>query len=323
MTPIFQVAAFAGVLILLVALVAKGVNVGVALLVAGTTLVLALSPEAVAQTTLVTVSDEVTWFLVAMAALIALLAEAYRRSGLIAELGYGVSRALRSPKLSIVLVPAVVGLLPVAGGALMSAPIVESLSAAVGLGAAGAVAANVWFRHMLFLFYPLSDLVILASSLSGVPVEVIVVRQLPVAGALVALGYASLLRGKKGDGGEWEEGEGGPKSLLVPSLPMLVALVAAMALRYTVGTLLMPFGVAAGVAAIALLPGGSAALVESVKEKRVYAIALAAFAAMYMKYSVEISGAAESLMALVPPAPGSLPSSPSPCPSSWASRPGR
>lgn len=298
------VAVFIIVLIGLIIAIMKGVEVGAALLAASLALLLALRPEKLLEALVTTLSDKATWFLVAMSALIALLAESYRRTGLIDELGRCILYGLRNVKLSMVVVPAVIGLLPVPGGALMSAPIVEALSGMVSLTAAGAVAVNVWFRHMLVLSYPISDSIILVSILSGIPVEVIVAGQLPISATLTALGYTALLMGAKAK--KMADGPGRPRSLLMPALPLLTTLGVALAVRYALDPFLMPIGVAAGLATMAMAPGGPRALLASAKERRVYSIALASFAAMFMKHSLELSGAVSALTSAIPPGANSL-----------------
>jgi len=60
--------------------------------------------------------------------------------------------------------PAVIGLLPVAGGALMSAPMVESEAEKVQLDSSLKAYVNIWFRHTIFPVYPMAQILILASA---------------------------------------------------------------------------------------------------------------------------------------------------------------
>lgn len=292
-----SVVAFVIALAVLIAMVLKGVGVWLALLTAGVLITILTDPLKLPLALAATAGDGMTWFLVAMSALIALLAESYRRTGLTDELGRGFSQALRSVKLSIVVVPAVMGLLPVAGGALMSAPVVGALGNAAGLTSVDSAVANVWFRHMFLLIYPISDIIVLASSLSGVPVEDIVVRQILVAAALTALGYAVILRSNVRQGRL--EADLPRKPLIVSAAPLLTALGAALTVRYAVNPLLMPVGVAVGVLVIGLTRGAKA-ITASFKSKKIYSIALAGFAAMFVKYSLELSGVSQAVVSALP-----------------------
>jgi hypothetical protein len=81
----------------------------------------------------------------------------------------GLARALlRRPSVAMAALPALVGLLPMPGGALFSAPMVES--AAGGNPVSGGVLSsiNYWFRHIWEHWWPLYPGVLLAVSLTGV-----------------------------------------------------------------------------------------------------------------------------------------------------------
>ncbi|MCD6427993.1 MAG: DUF401 family protein, partial [Desulfurococcales archaeon] len=95
----------------------------------------------------------------------------------------------KRPKLALATIPAILGLLPVAGGALMSAPVVDFIGDTIGLRRDSKLFINVWYRHVIFLFYPISNVMILTAALSGVSVWEIAYRQLPVAAAMIIVGF--------------------------------------------------------------------------------------------------------------------------------------
>ncbi|MFP4136706.1 MAG: DUF401 family protein [Candidatus Acetothermia bacterium] len=88
--------------------------------------------------------------------------------------------------------PALLGMLPMPGGALLSAPMVESS----GDDLAGNTKAviNVWFRHILFLIYPLAPALIASAKIAGLNVYDTVLYLLPFFLLSVLLGYFFLLR---------------------------------------------------------------------------------------------------------------------------------
>ncbi len=98
-------------------------------------------------------------------------------------------KALKRPKLALATIPAILGLLPVAGGALMSAPVADFIGDAIGLKKDSKLLINVWYRHVIFLFYPISNVMILTAALSGINVWEIAYRQLPVAATTVIVGF--------------------------------------------------------------------------------------------------------------------------------------
>lgn len=65
----------------------------------------------------------------------------------------------------LILVPALVGMLPMPGGALLSAPMVQKVASEEGGELKTAI--NIWFRHLLILIYPLSAALIAATKIVG------------------------------------------------------------------------------------------------------------------------------------------------------------
>lgn len=82
------------------------------------------------------------------------------------------SSALRavtpSPRIAMAVAPLLIGTLPMPGGAIMSAPLVESMDPDKNHGGDVLSAVNYWFRHSLELAWPLYPAFILTSSLSGI-----------------------------------------------------------------------------------------------------------------------------------------------------------
>lgn len=92
--------------------------------------------------------------------------------------------------------PAFIGLLPIPGGALFSAPLIDK----AGEGLAGHIKAgiNVWFRHVIYFVYPISYAIIVAAEAAELSVFRIILFQTPFFLFTVVLGYVFLLRKAKG-----------------------------------------------------------------------------------------------------------------------------
>jgi len=88
--------------------------------------------------------------------------------------------------------PALLGMLPMPGGALLSAPMVESSGEELS-GDTKAVI-NVWFRHILFLVYPLAPALIASAKIAGLNVYSTIPYLAPFFLLSVLLGYFFLLR---------------------------------------------------------------------------------------------------------------------------------
>ncbi|GAB4309574.1 MAG: TIGR00529 family membrane protein [Candidatus Bipolaricaulota bacterium] len=112
------------------------------------------------------------------------LVETGRMEGLLAGLP-------RPRKAVYALAPGILGMLPMPGGALLSAPLVERVG---GAPPAVRAAANVWFRHTLHSIYPLSPALITGATLAGLDVWGLLPFQLPTVLVLLAIGYAVVLR---------------------------------------------------------------------------------------------------------------------------------
>ncbi len=121
--------------------------------------------------------------------LIPILGGIMEESGLMLEL---IQKLKVSKKVALMVSPALFGLLPVAGGALMSAPIVDQIDPA--LDSNRKVAINVWYRHVLLLIYPLSSALLVASVLSGISLYIIVLALLIPFVLMVFVGYFTLLK---------------------------------------------------------------------------------------------------------------------------------
>ncbi|MFW9942930.1 MAG: DUF401 family protein [Candidatus Thorarchaeota archaeon] len=136
-----------------------------------------------------TITDLTVLLLMLIVTLIAILGGIMEESGLMIEM---IRKMRISRKTSLMVIPALYGLLPVAGGALMSAPIVEQIDSEEE--ASKKVSINVWFRHMLIVIYPLSSALIFASDLTGINLYIIVLGLLPCMIIMWLVGYFTLIK---------------------------------------------------------------------------------------------------------------------------------
>ncbi len=92
--------------------------------------------------------------------------------------------------------PAIMGLLPMPGGALLSAPILEK--GGEGVSADLKVAINNWFRHLFVMIYPLSSALIAAAKISSLSVYTALLSLLPTFAFALVLGYVFFVRRVRG-----------------------------------------------------------------------------------------------------------------------------
>jgi integral membrane protein (TIGR00529 family) len=120
---------------------------------------------------------------------IMLLSQLYKETGVINRLSESLSRIIRNSKVVLSLLPAVIGFLPVAGGALMSAPLVDSEAEKLKLKGDKKAYVNLWFRHTIFPVYPVSQVLITTAALTEISIALIILRQIPVVIVMIIAGY--------------------------------------------------------------------------------------------------------------------------------------
>ncbi|NIP67120.1 DUF401 family protein [Candidatus Bathyarchaeota archaeon] len=140
--------------------------------------------------------------------------------------------------------PALLGMLPMPGGALLSAPMVEK--AGRGVSKAKKFGLNVWFRHILFLIYPLTPALIvsvkianqelLKRSATSIPLDFyrVLLYLTPFFLLSTLLGYLFFLHGIQGEI-DYEQ-KPSPEKVLLPLTVILVAPI----LDFMIKTFLAP-----------------------------------------------------------------------------------
>lgn len=115
-----------------------------------------------------------------------------------------VVRARVSPRVAYAALPAVIGFLPMPGGAMFSAPMVDSVDREGRLGGLLKAQTNQWFRHIWEYWWPLYPGVILALELTRLEIWQFMAVQFPI--TLVAIGSGALLlrRIPRGEGARSE-----------------------------------------------------------------------------------------------------------------------
>ncbi|MFW6048716.1 MAG: DUF401 family protein [Candidatus Bipolaricaulota bacterium] len=183
-----------------------------------------LSPGGFLDRVYVTFADRSIIFLAVAVAVIAMIGGVLEESGGMEDLVKNM-RIGKRPFLAAS--PALLGMLPMPGGALLSAPMVESS----GKDLAGSTKAvlNVWFRHILFLIYPLGPALIASAKIAGLEVYQTIPYLFPLFAVAVILGYFYFLR-------ETEtrmsyDSAFSPRGLLVPLGIILLAPIADFLLK--------------------------------------------------------------------------------------------
>jgi len=100
--------------------------------------------------------------------LITLLGRMMRETGALGRFATGTEYLLRGSRVGLVSAPMFVGLLPMPGGALLTAPIVEEQARPHAIAPGLLTYLNYWFRHIWEYFWPLYPPVILGMAILGI-----------------------------------------------------------------------------------------------------------------------------------------------------------
>lgn len=140
-----------------------------------------------------TLTDPSILLLALSVGLIPLIGGALEVSGLMDDL---VNNLRMKRKLFLAFGPAFLGMLPMPGGALLSAPLV--LRAGTDISDDKYTAINVWFRHVLVLIYPLGALLV-TSKMANLSLYFAMLYIIPCFILMIILGYIFLLKGIHGN----------------------------------------------------------------------------------------------------------------------------
>ncbi len=151
------------------------------------------SPESMAVIVTEKVLSPNTIFLMVIIFQVIWLSSQMSETGVMKDLVASINNGL-SKRTSMAVLPAVIGLLPMPGGALFSAPLVDECDADNGVGSLEKTMINYWFRHIWEYWWPLYPGVLLAVDLTGMPIVQFMLIQFPLSLVSVLAGYLFILR---------------------------------------------------------------------------------------------------------------------------------
>lgn len=301
-------------IVVLLTLVRLGVSVGIALIVEGVLVVVLMNPSLLPNVFLQTLISERTISLVLASLSISVLVELYSLTRMINGLSEGLLGYVRRPTLIIAVVPAIMGLLPIAGGALMSAPVVASVGTAIGLSTTLMAFLNIWFRHTIFLIYPMSQVLITAAALTGHSVIELAMYQVPIMALMMLMGlYMTRRNGKPvSKSGSLVFRESSLRDVLIFLSPILGSIAIALIARQVLDALSyysdysVAIGGFFGVALITYLsfkkseePVSLIKFLIALRSDRVTNMVLSSFGAMLIYYAMMSTGVSSSIGAII------------------------
>ena len=241
-----------------------------------------------------TCTDSTTLTLVFASFFIILMSVLYKDTGLVNDLTKSLGSFVKNSKIIVSVLPAAIGLMPVAGGALMSAPMVDTEADKLGLSDAKKSFINIWFRHVIIPVYPVTQFIILTAALTQTSIDSLIVRQIFVVIVMIAVGYFIGLRNikpQKTDNKTEVNKKANIKLLILSFFPIIATVVlnAALGIDIAIATFI-------GVIAILVITRTNFEVFKkTLKNKAVWEVTLAAFGAMLLKNVTVASGASEIL----------------------------
>jgi integral membrane protein (TIGR00529 family) len=132
--------------------------------------------------------DPITINLITGLVLIMALENIIRKRGLLKRMMEAVVNVARDRRIAMAILPGVIGLLPSAGGAAFSAPMVQEAAADEDMRPEHKAFVNYWFRHIWEYCSPLYPGIVLAAAVTRIPLNTLVLSQLPLPLAVVGVG---------------------------------------------------------------------------------------------------------------------------------------
>ncbi|MDI6807845.1 MAG: DUF401 family protein [Candidatus Eisenbacteria bacterium] len=120
--------------------------------------------------------------------LISALAELCRALGYLDRFVKSLKGLIGDVRAVIALIPAFIGLFPMPGGAMLSAPLVNRAASGLDLSNEDKAFLNYWFRHIWEWVLPLYPGLIVASAILGVEVKRMSLKQIPITLATIVAG---------------------------------------------------------------------------------------------------------------------------------------
>lgn len=152
-------------------------------------LIFGMSVPALLKAVLVAVADPKALSLAVVVGLILILSHGLEQCGQMDRLLKGFKGLFHRPQINMVVFPALIGLLPMPGGAIFSAPMVKNLGSAHKFSPPQLNFINYWYRHIWEYWWPLYPGILLTSALSGVDLWHLVYMNVPLTVVVVMAGY--------------------------------------------------------------------------------------------------------------------------------------
>jgi uncharacterized protein len=150
------------------------------------------NPRTLASSVAGSLLNPETVSLMLIVGLILILSNSMEKAGQMQRLLTSFRGLVSNPRLNLTIFPALIGLLPMPGGAVFSAPMVKELGARSKLSCGQLSFVNYWFRHIWEYWWPLYPAVLLTVVLADINLSVFVLSMAPLTPAAILLGQGPI-----------------------------------------------------------------------------------------------------------------------------------
>lgn len=203
---------------------------------------------------------------VAVMGMIVALSYVLQRSGQIDRLTRAFQTCFRNPRVTLATLPAIIGLLPMPGGALFSAPMVEAGAAGTAMDKEDMTLVNYWYRHVWEYAWPLYPGVLFSAQLMRIEPRKVALAQSPLVLAAIVGGFWFLTRARAALVPASASRRAAAKDAAIVLMPF--AMVFAL---HLIGGLSLALSVAAGLVAASLWTLGTRAIGVGTLLKTIFA----------------------------------------------------
>jgi len=161
-----------GIIVLIIVMLQKKVKLGYAMLMAAFALavIFNIGISSVIDITIDTIIDKDTINIVVLLVLIITLEKVMSHKQLMSRMVLSLKNIIGDYKIASLILPAIIGILPSAGGAIFSAPMIAEVCSGVIVENENKSFINYWYRHVWEFVFPIYTGIILASAILNVEI---------------------------------------------------------------------------------------------------------------------------------------------------------
>lgn len=275
-----------------IGLIRLKVNIGISIFIGSVILGLlfGMKPYNLVRSLYLSTTSWETIRLILIIVFIMALTSVFSQIGYLHDMETAIKELFPRAKYSLAMLPALIGLMPMPAGALVSAPMIEQVANRLKLKPEEETVINYWFRHVWEHSWPMYQAIIIASALTGVSVREFSLKMFPLTIIMVTIGYLLLIRPVK----DYEKIKGdrrkGALLLVKTTYPILVIIFISIILGYD-----MVYGALIGFLSAFIPHFRRVSKKEIIKHALQPKIVFLLIAVMYFKYLLQVTGAVQSL----------------------------